>query len=909
MPLLRRPSLGSLSALLEILEADHDPHASFYSSRPVTPEKALPAPPDSPLMRPESPRDDAASSTSSLLNPPVITKRTHALLELLTSERAYASDLALIRDIHIPLALGQPAPFSVTTPAVPALSSGCSSRTVSTASDSSTSSSQLGPPMSRDDTRIIFGNIADLAIFANQFVERLEVALGSVLEGGVGEDHVGKLFLELIPALEPPYKTYITRHPTALAHLQALPSSPALTTYLERTRTLASSLTHAWDLPSLLIKPVQRLLKYSLLLGAIIDETADTHPDKENLRAARTQMEEVARGVNEGRRRWEVVKEVLNAKTGDAPKKKGVGVGVAASVNLSRMKSLRGVKVKENNEEAEQVAALEAELKRYPAFLKQIAKDAVDWRTSAHAVILRLKDWAIAFGKVIGLSEEQKSEAFDAFMGVVADLVNLSHDLEVGIKEIFLADLASLKESMKAPFKLIEAMNTLEPLHYGLANLNFSKNRPPPALLEASQSYLALRGQLCAELPQYLSLLNTGTGAAVVMFADMQAQFWAEVRDRWFDLWDALRVEGERNAGSEETLRVWWERWGDADRAIQTLNVVNPKKIYAERPARPRTSASAVVATLATLDPVRTPPNPPSPQNHKPHHHHSHSSTDMGGRRRSGSNAQGGVARKTSCESLRSGKSTKSSKSGKSNRNSRPEEFLYELAPPLPTPTSRSSRQEEYLYDAAPPMPTPSPKAKPKPSRIKSMPAVTPVRTSTSSSSSQILRDQDAFPPSPLSFDPDDNRGRLPARRPSLKSKITEPFRPSHHRRRSSSVKSLGAPSTVAPSYHTTDIPLPLYHRSSSTSQRTEVLQHTKALYQCHAVHPCYPPNGVSYRGLPFFQLDVGDVYDVLREYGHPSTHEDLPLYVDDGEDCLLLVRDKPGEVGWALASFLIPLD
>jgi hypothetical protein len=35
------------------------------------------------------------------------TKRHHALHELLSSERAYASDLALIREVHIPLALGE----------------------------------------------------------------------------------------------------------------------------------------------------------------------------------------------------------------------------------------------------------------------------------------------------------------------------------------------------------------------------------------------------------------------------------------------------------------------------------------------------------------------------------------------------------------------------------------------------------------------------------------------------------------------------------------------------------------------------------------------------------------------------------------------------------------------------------
>lgn len=67
------------------------------------------------VLLPESPSplssvdiDDEGSSTSSILNAPParMSKRTHALLELLSSERAYASDLALIRDIHIPLALG-----------------------------------------------------------------------------------------------------------------------------------------------------------------------------------------------------------------------------------------------------------------------------------------------------------------------------------------------------------------------------------------------------------------------------------------------------------------------------------------------------------------------------------------------------------------------------------------------------------------------------------------------------------------------------------------------------------------------------------------------------------------------------------------------------------------------------------
>jgi dynamin-binding protein len=117
-----------------------------------------------------------------------------------------------------------------------------------------------------------------------------------------------------IPRLERPYQYYITRHPAALQHLQKLPSTPALQNYLAYTRTVASSVSHAWDLASLLIKPVQRLLKYPLLLSAIIEETPDSHPDKQNLKDAKLRTEAIARQVNEIRRRSEVVKEVLTSK-------------------------------------------------------------------------------------------------------------------------------------------------------------------------------------------------------------------------------------------------------------------------------------------------------------------------------------------------------------------------------------------------------------------------------------------------------------------------------------------------------------------------------------------------------------------------------------------------------------------
>ena len=55
--------------------------------------------------------------------------------------------------------------------------------------------------MTKEDVKAIFGNIEDIAHFADFFSEKLETALGQVIEGGSGEDAVGALFLEVVSGI------------------------------------------------------------------------------------------------------------------------------------------------------------------------------------------------------------------------------------------------------------------------------------------------------------------------------------------------------------------------------------------------------------------------------------------------------------------------------------------------------------------------------------------------------------------------------------------------------------------------------------------------------------------------------------------------------------------------------------
>lgn len=737
--------------------------------------------------------------------------------------------------------------------------------------------------------------------------------------------------------MEPLYLSYITKHPIALEHLSGLPQTPALTAYLAESRLLAAKLTHAWDLPSLLIKPVQRLLKYPLLLSAIYDETPDAHPDKENLQHAREMMEKVAHRVNEGRRRREVIKEVLNSSTNGTPskrhsdpkpkpKKKGLNISVSASVSLGRMKSfsMKSGKAKEGaeaSEEAAQVVQLAERVKECEVFARTFAKEAVEWSKSMEGLMEQLSRWSTGFGEVIGVTEPEESEAFAAFIQVTTkDLPALCVEFTEEVVEAkLLPHLTKLVDSTLAPLRLVEAMRTLEPLHLALQNLNLSKTRPPPQMLEASQSYLALRAQLAAELPTYLALLTKGLTDCVTQFSDWQARFYRRIKERWLSLWDSLKVEGEMNAGAAETVRVWWSRWADVEAQLMGLNIVRPPEKRPQPPPEiPRqksrlrmrlfdddsseTSSTVVISSsILTLDAniAYEPLSSPSTLSLQ---------TPVSAKARSvrSFDASRKLERRNSSESLRSKKSGKSAKSmghqgshsiatvdpsaagygygdamnmlGATPRKLRTKEKRV----PAPLPLKKSSSHGRLLDDAAA-------------NRRRS-----PHRSNTA----------DRATPSPRrdQFIEELDRGR-PSRKPSFKRRLTETLLPSsssprHHR--SPSAPGHPSPSfsqSVTPSHSTPSSSRHQSRRPSSGGARIP------SLYTCRAVHPCEPPAGVSYRDLPFFTLRIGDIYEVLQEAGHPALHEDLPLYVDDGEDCLLLVRNRSGDIGWALASFMLPAD
>ncbi|XP_074089271.1 dynamin-binding protein isoform X3 [Macrotis lagotis] len=216
-----------------------------------------------------------SSQSASLESPPVsvvsenpeqrmLEKRAKVIEELLQTERDYVRDLEMcIEQIMVPLQQAQ---------------------------------------LQNMDFDALFGNIQMVVNVSKQLLAALETT-----------DSIGPVFLEHRDELEGVYKVYCQNHDEAIALLEMYEKEERiqkhLLEYVEKLKSLYSEwgCTNYINLGSFLIKPVQRVMRYPLLLMELLNSTPDSHPDKVPLTNAVLAVKEINVNINEYKRRKDLV--------------------------------------------------------------------------------------------------------------------------------------------------------------------------------------------------------------------------------------------------------------------------------------------------------------------------------------------------------------------------------------------------------------------------------------------------------------------------------------------------------------------------------------------------------------------------------------------------------------------------
>ncbi|XP_067393215.1 dynamin-binding protein isoform X2 [Emydura macquarii macquarii] len=148
----------------------------------------------------------------------------------------------------------------------------------------------------------LFGNIHAVISFSKQLLGALEAG-----------DAIGPAFLMHQAGLEDVYKVYCQNHDEAIALLEAYEKDEKIQKHLLDSLESLRSLYREWgctnyiNLGSFLIKPVQRVMRYPLLLLELLSATPESHPDRAPLAAALLAVKEINVNINEYKRRKDLV--------------------------------------------------------------------------------------------------------------------------------------------------------------------------------------------------------------------------------------------------------------------------------------------------------------------------------------------------------------------------------------------------------------------------------------------------------------------------------------------------------------------------------------------------------------------------------------------------------------------------
>lgn len=241
-----------------------------------------------------------------------ITKRRHIIKELVDTEHSFGQDMKVVDDIY----------------------KGTSNVII----------------ISAEDVKTLFSNSDQIVAFSTQFLDALKQASKSVyvlpkskrwrsnresnmttnslgtddqssLHGAEMSDEdkdrrtfIGEAFGHHMTNMERVYSEYLKNHDAANQKLQALQKNEKVQIWLKECRAYAHDLTSAWDLDSLLVKPVQRILKYPLLLDQLLEATPENHPDFAQLDIAAREMKGISMRINEMKKRADIMEQVTNTR-------------------------------------------------------------------------------------------------------------------------------------------------------------------------------------------------------------------------------------------------------------------------------------------------------------------------------------------------------------------------------------------------------------------------------------------------------------------------------------------------------------------------------------------------------------------------------------------------------------------
>ncbi|XP_061086873.1 dynamin-binding protein isoform X1 [Conger conger] len=376
-------------------------------------------------------------------------------------------------------------------------------------------------PVQNMDFEGLFGNI-------NAVIDLSRRLHKSLLD----TDSIGNVFLGYKAELEEVYKIYCQNHDDAISLLEGYERDESIQKHilecLEKLRAIYRDWgkTNYINLGSFLIKPVQRVMRYPLLLMELLNATPESHHDRKQLAEAVLSIKEINVNINEYKRRKDLV---VKYRKGDEDtliekiSKLSMHSIIKKSNRVSsHLKHLTGISPQIKDEafdEAEKRFRLQERLIK--SFIRDISLYLQHIRESASVKVLA----AISFCDIYTDRNQEDPEHFQRAHRSISD--KQFTEFKERTEALVISPLTQLLSMFAGPHKLIQKRFD-KLLDYDSCRERADKlkeRRAQEELQAARNNYEALNAQLLDELPKFHRSAEELLTGCVRSFAQTQRDF------------------------------------------------------------------------------------------------------------------------------------------------------------------------------------------------------------------------------------------------------------------------------------------------------------------------------------------------------------------------------------------------
>ncbi|XP_064923285.1 dynamin-binding protein isoform X1 [Columba livia] len=457
------------------------------------------------LLSSQTPSLETSTAATESPEQRMLEKRSKVIEELLQTERDYIRDLEMcVERIMVPLQQAQ---------------------------------------MQNIDFEGLFGNIHMVISFSKQLLSTLEAS-----------DAIGPVFLSQRAELESVYKVYCQNHDEAIALLETYEKDEKLqkqlldlldSLRLEPLAVERGGCTNYINLGSFLIKPVQRVMRYPLLLMELLSATPEAHPDRAPLTAAVLAVKEINVNINEYKRRKDLV---LKYRKGDEDSlmekisKLNIHSIIKKSNRVSsHLKHLTGFAPQlkdEAFEETEKNFRMQERLIK--SFIRDLSLYLQHVRESAcMKVLAAVSMWDLCTEKGNGDLDQ-----FQKVNRLISD--QLFSNFKERTERLVSSPLNQLLSMFTGPHKLVQKrFDKLLDFHNCTERAEKLKDkRTLEELQSARNNYEALNAQLLDELPKFLRFAKELFASCVRGYAEAHCDFVRLALEELRPLLSLLKVSG-----------------------------------------------------------------------------------------------------------------------------------------------------------------------------------------------------------------------------------------------------------------------------------------------------------------------------------------------------------------------------